>query len=256
MYSDKQYARLTKLDLAIKFNSADNEAGRRRVALLIRSSKSFAHPDYPQNKSMRMYRVLLSMIDGQRKATQHLTDLKVEGALKDPDAASVLMERHEKDEAIVTSFESGDPEKDAEVGSADKKRFKKNFTPAQEEAKNVRAEKTRKTVFMKKLIRDIEINKHQVDTTIATLNGLSESGSSGITAQNAILQSFLEPVHNLLDSSKSILVGEKFEEMRSQKTAYDNSFGFGEPLAEYKQELLIAEGRIRKSVKDNATPKE
>ena len=63
-------------------------------------------------------------------------------------------------------------------------------------------------------------------------------------------------MHNLLDSSKSILVGEKFEEMHSQRTAYDNSFGFGEPLAEYNQELLIAEGRIRKSVKDNATPKE
>ena len=145
---------------------------------------------------MRMYRVLNSMVDGQRKATQHFTDLKVEGAVKDPDAAVVLMERHEKDEAIVTSFESGDPGKDAEVGSGDKKRFKKDLTPAQEEAKKVRAEKTKKSVFMKKLIRDIESNKNKVDTTIAKLNGLPESGGSGITTQIVVLKSFLEPLLN------------------------------------------------------------
>ena len=130
------------------------------------------------------------------------------------------------------------------------------MSPAQEEAKKVRAEKPKKSVFMKRLIRDIETNKNKVDNTIAKLNGLPESGGSGITAQIVVLKSFLEPVHNLLDSSKSILVGEKFEEMHSQRTAYDNSFGFGEPLAEYKQELLIAEGRIRKSAQVNGTPKE
>ena len=102
MYSERQYTRLTKLDLDIKFNSADNEAGRQRVALLMKSSKCFAHPDFPLNKSLRMYRVLLSMVDGQREATQHFTDLKVEGAVKDPDAAIVLMECHDKDEATVT----------------------------------------------------------------------------------------------------------------------------------------------------------
>ena len=109
---------------------------------------------------------------------------------------------------------------------------------------------------MKKLIRDIESNKNKVDTTIAKLNGLPESGGSGITAQIVVLKSFLEPVHNLLDPSKSVLVEEKFKEMHSLRIGNDNSFGVGEPLAEYKQESLIAEGRIRKSVKDNGTPKE
>ena len=64
MYSDKQYARFTKLDLDIKFNLADNEAGRQRVALLMKNSKCFWHPDFPGNKTMRMYRVLNIMIDG------------------------------------------------------------------------------------------------------------------------------------------------------------------------------------------------
>ena len=113
------------MDLDLKFDAANNEDGRRRVAFLMKYIKSYAHPDYPQKKEMRMYRVLLSMIDGQRKATQHLTDLKVEGAIKDPAAASLLMEKHEKDEALVTSFELGDTEKDAGSASADKKRHKK-----------------------------------------------------------------------------------------------------------------------------------
>ena len=125
------------MDLDLKFDAANNEAGKQRVAFLIKSGESYAHPDYPQKKDMRMYRVLLSMIDGQRKATQHLTDLKVEGAIKDPAAASLLMEKHEKDEALVTSFEWGDTEKDAEPASADKKRHKKDWTPEQEEARKV-----------------------------------------------------------------------------------------------------------------------
>ena len=44
--------------------------------------------------------------------------------------------------------------------------------------------------------------------------------------------------------------------MHSLRIAYDNSFNAGEPLAEYKQEMVISEGRIRKSGQVNGTPKE
>ena len=155
-----------------------------------------------------MYRVLLSMIDGQRKATLHLTDLKVEGAIKHPAAASLLMEKHEKDEALVTSFELGDTERDAEPASADKKRHKKKLTPEQEEARKVKAEKTRKTLFMKK---QIQMNKFKVESTIAKLTELPETGSSGITAQIASLQSIVKPLQNFLTTSNLVLAEEKLE---------------------------------------------
>ena len=204
MYSEKQYTRLTKLELDIKYNVADinasvAEAGRQRVALLMKNCKCFWHPDFPGNKTMRMYRVLNNMTDGQRKATKHLTDLKAEGAVNDPDAAIHLIESHEKDEAMLSSFSAGDPEKDAELGSADKKREAKELSPAQEEAKKVKAEKTKNSVFMKRLIRDINTNKNKVEQTIGKLNGLPESGGSGITGAIAALKSFLEPLHKLLD---------------------------------------------------------
>ena len=94
----------------------------------------------------------------------------------------------------------------------------------------MKAEKTKNSVFMKRLIRDINTNKNKVEQAIEKMNGLPESGGRGITGAIVVLKSFLEPLHKLLDSSDAVLKGEKFEEMNGVRTAYENSFIAGEPL--------------------------
>ena len=50
-YMDKQYERLTQLDLELMYHAATNPAGKARVEFTMRYSKSFPHPDFPNIKA-------------------------------------------------------------------------------------------------------------------------------------------------------------------------------------------------------------
>ena len=50
-YMDKQYERLTQLDLELMYHAATNPAGKARVEFIMRNSKSFPHPDFPKIKA-------------------------------------------------------------------------------------------------------------------------------------------------------------------------------------------------------------
>ena len=50
-YMDKQYERLTQLDLEIRYDAATNPAGKAHVEFLMKNSKSFPHPDFPKIKA-------------------------------------------------------------------------------------------------------------------------------------------------------------------------------------------------------------
>ena len=50
-YMDKQYERLTQLDLEIRYDAATNPAGKAHVEFLMKHSKSFPHPDFPNIKA-------------------------------------------------------------------------------------------------------------------------------------------------------------------------------------------------------------
>lgn len=61
----------------------------------MKNSQKFKHPDFPKRKDMIMYRVLLSMIDGQASRSQGYTDITTGGKIDDPGAASLLMEGYD-----------------------------------------------------------------------------------------------------------------------------------------------------------------
>ena len=51
-YSSKEYVRMTRLELDLKYNSATHPEGKKTVDFLVKTSKSFPHPDYPKRKDL------------------------------------------------------------------------------------------------------------------------------------------------------------------------------------------------------------
>ena len=115
--------------MELKFDAANNPDGRQRVDFLIKNSKSFPHPDFPKQKKLRMYRVLLSMIDGSKKASQNTSSLDVNGGVADPDSATALMEAQQKQEALSTQFTDDATEGDVIEPKTQNKRHRKELTP-------------------------------------------------------------------------------------------------------------------------------
>ena len=118
--------------MELKFDAANNPEGRKRVDFLIKNSKFFPHPDFPKQKDLRMYRVLLSMIDGSKKASQNTSSLDVHGGITKPESATALMEAHQKQEALSTQFTDDAIEGDASGTKIRKVRVVKVLTPDQE----------------------------------------------------------------------------------------------------------------------------
>ena len=108
-----------------------------------------------------MYRVLLSMIDGFKKASQNTSSLDVNGGVADPDSATALMEAQQKQEALSTQFTDDATEGDVIEPKIQNKRQRKELTHEQQVEKQA-VDRLKK---MEKRINDLilKLNSNVLD---------------------------------------------------------------------------------------------
>ena len=153
-----------------------------------------------------MYRVLLSMIDGSKKASQNTSSLDVNGGVANPESATALMEAHQKQEALSTQFTDDAIEGDASGTKIRKVRVVKVLTPDQELEK-------RAIDRLKKLDRRINGLKKKLKKTLEQLQSLSNSEAAGVVAQVSILQCFNAPLEKHAIAVNRISVNKYYEEL-------------------------------------------
>ena len=134
-----------------------------------------------------MYRVLLSMIDGSKKASQNTSSLDVHGGIANPESATALMEAHQKQAALSTQFTDDAIEGDATDTKIRKVRLAKVLTPEQEVEK-------RAVDRLKKLEKGINGLKKKLNNTLERLESLPNSEAAGVVAQTSVLQCFNAPL--------------------------------------------------------------
>ena len=134
-----------------------------------------------------MYRVLLSMIDGSKKASQNTSSLDVHGGITNPESATALMEAHQKQAALSTQFTDDAIEGDATNTRIQKVRRPKVLTPEQEVEKQA-------VDRLKKLEKRINHIKKKLNNTLGKLQSLPNSEAAGVVAQTSVLQCFNAPL--------------------------------------------------------------
>ena len=151
-YMDKQYERLTQLDLEIRYDAATNPAGKAHVEFLMKNSKSFPHPDFPKNKSMRQYKVLKHLTEGTSASQKHTISLAASSGVTDSSAALALGEYQEKRAVqFLDPLHDGGADLEQEAGDkVIKKRIPKELTPEQQAAKEEKAKRAKDISNIKK----------------------------------------------------------------------------------------------------------
>mgnify|MGYP001307863007 CR=1 FL=1 len=151
-YMDKQYERLTQLDLEIRYDAATNPAGKAHVEFLMKNSKSFPHPDFPNNKSMRQYKVFKHLTDGTAASQKHTISLAASSGVTDSSAALALGEYQDKRAVqFLDPLHDGGADLEQEAGDkVIKKRIPKGQTPEQQAAKEEKAKRAKDISNIKK----------------------------------------------------------------------------------------------------------
>ena len=206
MYICKQYWRFTQLDLELKFDAVNNPEGRKRVDFLIKNSKFFPHPDFPKQKELRMYRVLLSMIDGSKKASQNTSSLDVNGGVANPESATALMEAQQKQEALSTQFTDDATEGDVIEPKIQNKRQRKELTHEQQVEKQA-VDRLKK---MEKRINDLKL---KLNSNVLKLESLPKPDAAGIVVQATVLKAFHDPLDKHAKIVHGISVSKAYEEL-------------------------------------------
>ena len=241
-YSNREYVRMTRLELDLKYNSSTNPDGKKFVDFLVKTSKCFPHPDYPKRKEMRQYRVLQHILEGKKNSSRTMTDLHAQGQITASESASILLANHERNAALVGKFEDEPVEQESGAEGANRKRERKMLTPEQQAAKDKADVLRTNLAIVRKIQREVEVWKTKIHISkekLVRLGALPEAGS-GVQWQINVLEEF-EPQLKDVDVQANAM---KFEQ------SFDEAEGCHRKLQDIlkilKTELQVADARIQK----------
>ena len=243
-YSTKEYDRMTRLELDIKYKSAEYPEGKKIVDFLVKTSKSFAHPDYPKKKEMRQYRVLQHVLEGKKNTSRTMTDLNAHGQIAATEAASILLANHERKAALVGMFEDEAVEQVSGAEGANKKREKKVLTSEQQDAKDKADVKRANLAIVRKIQKEVEVWTIKIQNTKEKLVKLSKEAlpeaGSGVQRQITVLEEF-EPQLKNIDKEANVM---KFEQRADEAEGCQSKLQ--DIIKTLKTELQVAYTRIQK----------
>ena len=238
-YSSKEHIRLTRIELDIRYKSAAHPDNKQFVDFLVKTSKWFPHPDYPKRREMRQYVILDSIRQGKRHATRTETDVDTHGQIADAEAASVLMEKHERSTALVGQWLGETAEQTSGAEGAGKKRVTKVLTPEQLAAKEEKEAIRVQVAKAKKIQREVDSWKSKISDSKAKLASLPDAGS-GVSAQISVLAEFEPQLKEIFQLANTIIVEHHFEDTdRCQNQLTDIS-------EKVKTELQVAAARVQR----------
>ena len=243
-YSTKEYDRMTRLELDIKYKSAEYPEGKKIVDFLVKTSKSFAHPDYPKKKEMRQYRVLQHVLEGKKHTSRTMTDLDAHGQIASTEAASVLLANHERKAALVGMFEDEAVEQESGAEGANRKRERKVLTSEQQDAKDKADVQRANLAIVRKIQKEVEVWTIKIQNTKEKLVKLSKEAlpeaGSGVQWQITVLEEF-EPQLKNIDKQANTM---KFEQRVDEAEGCHSKLQ--DIIKTLKTELQVAYTRIQK----------
>lgn len=243
VYSNREYVRMTRLDLDIKYNSSANLDGKKLVDFLVKTSKCFPHPDYPNKKEMRQYRVLQHILEGKKNTSRSMTDLEAHGQITAPEAASILLANHERKAALVGKFEDEAVEQESGAEGANRKRERRVLTSEQQEAKDKADVLRTNLAIVRKIQKEVEVwtvKIHKSKEKLVKLKGALPEAGSGVQWQINVLEEF-EPQLKNIDAQANTM---KFEQRVDEAEGCHSKLQ--DIIKTLKTELQVADARIQK----------
>lgn len=122
-YEEQQYGWFTKMDLMVKFQGFQHEEGRAYVEKVISGARTRPHPQWPKDPEMKLYRVLHSLVVGQRSESKREKGYAMESEVETKEGAEAVMAALKREEKLMGKRAQSDDE-GSEAGRG-KKRPKK-----------------------------------------------------------------------------------------------------------------------------------
>lgn len=183
----------TKMDLDIKYQSATNPAGASYVSKLIAKAQTKAHPFFPKDKSMRLYKVLAEVSEGKRESNNKEKSYALEGSMEENDDAFKALEGAMQTN-VPEVLEAGD------AGDDGKKKSKEKAKAKAETATVSAVEPAKKKAVALKLAACLnKLNAKEVEmSTMRTRLALTKPGMKQILdvhlGKLEVLKGRLEPL--------------------------------------------------------------
>lgn len=110
----------TKMDLDIKYQSATNPTGASYVNKLIAKAQTKAHPFFPKDKGMRLYKILAEVTEGKREASNKEKSYALEGSMEENEDAFKALEGAMQNNVreVLDAGDAGDDGKKKSRGKA------------------------------------------------------------------------------------------------------------------------------------------
>ena len=242
-YSKREYVRMTRLELDIKYHSSAKPDGKKFVDFLVKTSKSFPHPDYPKKKEMRQYRVLQHIIEGEKDTSRTMTDLHTHGQITAVESATILLANHERRAALVGKFEDEPVEQESGAEGANRKRQRRVLTSEQQEAKDKPDVLRTNLAIVRKIQREVEVWKAKIHISkekLAKLKDALPEAGSGVQWQINVLEEFEPQLKNVDVQANTMKFEQRFDEAEGCHSKLQAIIKI------LKTELQMADARIQK----------